>query len=94
MSEKKYKHHPILDEVLKLAYQTDNSFELDEYAIEQIEEIIIKYSEKPDFFNAIEDLIKFAYFLDMEKNHNASAKIMKAIENQTELLKSFGGLKD
>jgi hypothetical protein len=94
MSEKKYKYHPIIDEVLKLAYQTDKSIEFDDYAVEQIEDIIIKYSQKPDFFNAIEDLIKFAYFLDMEKSHIASSKIMKALENQIDLLKSLGGLKD
>ena len=94
MYEKKSKHHPIIDEVLKLAYQTDNSVEFDDYAVEQIEELVIQYSKKPDFFNAIEELIKFAYFLDIEKSHKASAKIMKAIENQIELLKSLVGLKD
>jgi hypothetical protein len=94
MSNKKYEHHPIIDEVLKLAYQTDNSIEFDDYAIEQIEEIIKKSSQKPDFFNAIEELIKFAYFLDIEKSHIASAKIMKAIENQIDLLKSLKGLRD
>ena len=94
MSDKKYEHHPIIDEVLKLAYQTNDSIEFDDYAVEQIEELIIKYSKKPDFFNAIEDLIKFAYFLDVEKSHIASSKIMKAIENQIDLLKSLGGLKD
>jgi hypothetical protein len=88
MSEKKPKHHPILNEVLNLAYQTDNSIEFDDYAIEQIEALIIKYSQEPDFFDAIEELIKFAYFLDMEKGQVASAKIMKAIENQIDLLKS------
>jgi hypothetical protein len=90
MSEKKSKHHPIIYEVLKLAYQTDNSIEFDDYAVEQIEELIINYSKKPDFFDAIEDLIKFAFFLDVEKSHVASARIMKAIENQIDLLKSLG----
>jgi hypothetical protein len=90
MSEKKSKHHPIIDEVLKLAYQTDKSIEFDDYAVEQIEDLIIQYSQKPDFFDAIEDLIKFAYFLDMEKSHVASARIMKAVENQIDLLKSLG----
>ena len=94
MSDKKYEHHPILDDVLKLAYKIGESINFDDYSVEQIEELIIKYSKKPDFFNAIEDLIKFAYFLDVEKSHIASSKIMKAIENQIDLLKSLGGLKD
>ena len=94
MSDKNYGHHPIIDDVLKLAYKIDDSINFDDYAVEQIEEIIIRYSQKPDFFNAIEDLIKFAYFLDMEKSHIASSKIMKALENQIALLKSLGGFKD
>ena len=94
MSEKKSKNHPIINEVLNLAYQINNSIEFEDYAVEQIEELIIKYSQEPDFFNAIEDLIKFAYFLDTEKSHIASTRIMNALENQIDLLKSFGGLKD
>ena len=94
MSDKKNKHHPILDDVIKLANKIDNSIIFDDYAVEQIENLIKEYSRKPDFFNAIEDLIKFAYFLDMEKSHIASSKIMKALENQIALLKSLGGFKD
>ena len=44
MSEKKSKNHPIINEVLNLAYQINNSIEFDDYAVEQIEELIIKYS--------------------------------------------------
>ena len=95
MSDHQYKHHPILDDVLKLALRIDDSIDFDDYAVEQIENLIKDYSKKPDFSKALNDLITFAYFLEKEqKNYDASAKVMKALENVRDFLKSLYELKD
>jgi hypothetical protein len=43
MSDKNYGHHPILDDILKLAYKIDDSINFDDYAVEQIEGLIKLY---------------------------------------------------
>jgi uncharacterized protein YpuA (DUF1002 family) len=95
MPEHQYKHHPILDDVLKLALRIDESINFDDYAVEQIENLIKDYSKKPDFSRALNDLITFSYFLEKEqKNYDASAKVMNALENVSDFLKSLYELKD
>ena len=88
-NEQNKKVHPIVEDVLKLAHQGSNSVEFDDYAIEQIEELLKKYSQEPNFIKAVIDLINLAGILEEQKSHNASMKLIIAVSSVADVLKSL-----
>ena len=72
--------HPIVTKVLEVAHKGLEPIELDEYAIEQIEDQLKESVGEPDLADAILDLINLAYFFDKNGSHSASMKLMHVIE--------------
>ena len=72
--------HPIVEKVIEVAHKGLEPIELDEYAIEQIEDFLKKSLGKPDLADAVLDLIQFAYFLDKNGSHTASMKLLDLIK--------------
>ena len=78
--------HPIVQKVLELAYQGFEPVEFDDYAIEQIEEMLNQYVGKPDLLKAVVDLINLAGVLEKQGSHSASFKLMIAISGVAKYL--------
>ena len=70
---------PIVQKALELAYQGFEPVEFDDYAIEQIEDMLKQYIGKPDFLKVVVDLINLAGILDKQGSHSASIKLLIAV---------------
>ena len=79
--------HPIVQKVLELAHQGFEPIEFDNYAIEQIEEMLAQYAGKLDLLPAVVDLINLAGVLEKQGSHSASFKLMIAISSVAKYLK-------
>jgi hypothetical protein len=86
VEDKNKKVHPIVEKVLELAYQGFKSIEFDDYAIEQIEDLLKQYVGTPELFKAVVDLLNLANLLDKEGSHSASLKLLNAICSIAEYL--------
>jgi hypothetical protein len=92
MKEKKKKQiHPIIERILLLAHKGFDQVEFDNYAVEQIQDMLSECYGKEELVHAVKDLLTFACYLDTEVGcHSASMKILKVVESSTEALQALG----
>jgi len=90
MSEDKKKEvHPIVEKALEIAYQGFDCVEFDDYAIEELQEMLKQYFGKPELFNAVVDLINLAGLLDEQGSHSASMKLMVVVSTAADALEAL-----
>lgn len=70
------KVHPIVKKALEMAYTGVEPIQFDEYAIEQLEDMLIDSFDKPDLLKAVVDLINLAGILEKKGCHTASMKLI------------------
>ncbi|MHA1105584.1 MAG: hypothetical protein ACTSPN_07650 [Promethearchaeota archaeon] len=86
--EQKRPPHSIVERALEMASKGIDPIEFDNYAVEQLQDMLKEYFGKQDLVQAVEELIKLAYFLDVKKGcHSASMKIITVVNSATEGLK-------
>ncbi len=85
--EKKGEVHPIVERALKMAQYGFEPVEFDDYAIEQLQELLKEYFGKPDLLKAVVDLINLAGILDEQGSHSACIKLMKVVTIAVDALK-------
>ena len=88
MSEKG-KVHPIVKEVLNLARVGKEPIELDEDAIDQIQDSLEDIFESPELFKAVVDIINLANLLEQEGSPTASFALITVIASAAEPLKKL-----
>jgi hypothetical protein len=88
---KKGEVHPIVDRALEMAQQGFEPVEFDDYAIEQLQELLKKRFGKPDLRRAVVDLINLAGVLDEQGSHSACMKLMRVVIIATDALKKATG---
>jgi len=90
MSEDKKKEvHPIVKRALEKAYKGFDSVKFDDYAIEELQEMLKQYFGKPKLRKAVIDLINLARVLDEQGSHSASMKLMMVVSTAGEALKAL-----
>jgi len=73
MSEdQKSKVHPIVERALEMAYKGGEPVEFDDYAVEQLQELLRQHFGKPDLLKAVVELINLAGVLEEKGCHSAS----------------------
>jgi len=88
MSEdNKRKIHPIAERALEMAIPGIEPIEFDDYAVEQIQDLLKQRFGKPDLINAVIDLLNLADLLDKQGCHSAAIKIIIAASYAAEGLK-------
>ena len=87
--EKKRKRHPIVEKTLEMAYQGIEPVEFDDYAVEQIQDLLRERFGKLDLVDAVIDLINLAGLLDDQGCHSASLKILIAVSITADALKDL-----
>lgn len=87
--EKKRKLHPIVEKALKMAYQGIEPVEFDDYAVEQIQELLRERFGKSDLVDAVMDLINLAGLLNEQGCRSASLKILMAVSITADALKDL-----
>ncbi len=82
--------HPIVVRALELAHVGFDPVEFDNYAVEQLQDMLREYFGKLELAQAVEELITLACFLDTEKGcHSASMQIIKVVNSATEALEAL-----
>ena len=87
--DQKREMHPIVERAIRMAYVGLEPVEFDDYAVEQLQDLLRKYFGKPDLVQAVQDLIKLSYFLDIKGCHSASKKMIKVMNIATEALNAL-----
>lgn len=88
--DQKGQTHPIVVRALKMASIGIDPVEFDNYAVEQLQEILREYFGKRGLVQAVEALLTLACFLDTEKGcHSASMKIIKVVNSATKALEAL-----
>ena len=88
MSENKKKEvHPIVTKALERAYKGFDSIKFDDYAIEELEEMLKQLFGKKELLTAVTDLINLAALLDEQGSHSASMKLMAVVSTAGDALK-------
>ena len=85
--EKKKGPHPIVEKALELAYKGFEPVEFDDYAIEQIQDMLRERFGKPDLLKAVVDLINLAAILEKQGSPAASMKLIIAVSIAADALK-------
>lgn len=85
--ESKKGPHPIIEKVLNLAYQGFESVEFDDYAVEQIQDMLRERFGKPDLLQAVVDLINLASVLEDQGSPAAAMKLIIAVSIAADALK-------
>jgi len=81
--------HPIVKKALEISYKAFNSIDFDDYAIEELQEMLKQYFGKPGLLNAVIDLINLAGLLDEKGSHSASMKLMIVVSTAADALKAL-----
>lgn len=90
MSEdKKRDVHPIVKKALEISYMGFNSIEFDDYALEELQEMLKQYDKKPELRDAVVDLINLAGLLDEKGYHSASMKLMIVVSTAADALEAL-----
>ena len=90
MSEDKKKEaHPIVKKALEIAYKGFSGVEFDDYAIEELQEMLKQYSGKSELLNAVVALINLAGVLDEQGSRSASMKLMLVVSTAADALKAL-----
>jgi len=90
MSEdQKKKVHPIVERALEMAYKGVEPVEFDDYAVEQLQDLLRQCFGKPDLLKAVVDLINLARVLEQQGCHSASMKLMIVVSIAADALKDL-----
>jgi hypothetical protein len=90
MCENKNKEvHPIVKKALEMAYQGFDNIDFDDYAIEELQEMLKQLFGKPELLKAVIDLINLAGLLDEQGSRSASMKLLIVISTAADALKAL-----
>jgi len=87
--DQKTQIHPIVERALEMAYEGFEPIEFDDYAVEQLQDILREYYGKQDLIQAIMELLKLAVILDKQGCHSASVKMIIVATSATDALEDL-----
>jgi hypothetical protein len=87
--EQKKKVHPIVERALEMAYKGVEPVEFDDYAVEQLQDLLRERFGKPDLLQAVVDLINLAGVLEKQGCPSASLKLMIVVSIAADALKDM-----
>jgi hypothetical protein len=87
--DQKREIHPIVERALEMAYEGFESIEFDDYAVEQLQDMLKEYYGKQDLIRAITELLNLAVLLDKQGSHSASVKMIIVATSATDALEDL-----
>ena len=87
--DQKTQIHPIVERALEMAYEGFEPIEFDDYAVEQLQDILREYYGKQDLIQAIMELLKLAVILDKQGCYSASVKMIIVATSATDALEDL-----
>ncbi|MFX1438118.1 MAG: hypothetical protein ACFFAA_13135 [Promethearchaeota archaeon] len=91
-ADQKDKVHPIVKKALEMAYKGVEPVEFDDYAVEQLQDMLRELFGKPDLLKAVVDLINLAGVLEQRGCHSASMKLIMVVSVAADALKEKSDL--
>ena len=88
MSEEEKKQlHPLVERALEMAYEGGvEPIQFDEYAVEQLEDLLKEYYGKPELIDAVVQLLQLAVLLGEQGCNSAAIKIIMVATSATEAI--------
>jgi len=87
--DQKRELHPIVERALEMAEEGFEPIEFDDYAVEQLQDILRQYYGKQDLIQAITELLNLAVLLDKQGCHSASIKMLIVATSATDALEDL-----
>lgn len=87
--DQKRELHPIVERALEMAYEGFEPIEFDDYAVEQLQDMLREYYGKQDLIQAIIELLNLAVLLDKQGCHSASVKMIIVATSATDALEDL-----
>jgi hypothetical protein len=87
--DQKKQLHPIVKRALEMAYEGFEPIEFDDYAVEQLQEMLKDYHGKRDLVEAVIELLRLFSILKEEGCNSASLKILLVISSAADALENF-----
>lgn len=87
--DQKTQIHPIVERALEMAYEGFEPIEFDDYAVEQLQDLLREYYGKQDLIQAIMELLKLAVLLHKQGCHSASVKMIIVATSATDALEDL-----
>lgn len=82
--------HPLVERALEMAYEgTIEPTEFDDYAVEQLEDLLREYYGTQDLIEAVMQLLRLAVILIDQGSNSASIKIIKVATSATKALEAL-----
>ncbi|MFX0033153.1 MAG: hypothetical protein ACFE8E_02675 [Candidatus Hodarchaeota archaeon] len=81
--------HPIVERALKMAYEGFEPIEFDDYAVEQLQDMLKEYHRKQDLIEAVMELLRLFAVLNEQGCKSASLKILIVVSSAADALKEF-----
>jgi hypothetical protein len=80
--------HPLVERALGMGHEGAEPFELDDYAVEQLEELLSEYFGKPDLVEAVMELLRLSVVLNEKGCKSASVKILIVVSTAADALEN------
>jgi hypothetical protein len=87
--EKKHEVHPIIKQALEMAHVGAEPVEFDNEDIRDLKEILSNSFGQPDLFDAVVDLLNFAWLLQQEGSPTASLDIISVVATAADALEAL-----
>lgn len=92
--DQKKELHPIVKKALDMVYEGFEPIQFDDYAIEQLEDMLKEYYGKQGLFEAILELIRLSVVLNEKGCKSASLKILLVATSAADALENLKKGKD
>ena len=87
--EKKKPLHPLIESALGMGHEGLEPFEFDDYAVEQLEEMLSEYFGKPSLVEAVLELLRLSVVLSEKGCKSASLKILIVVSTAADALENL-----
>jgi hypothetical protein len=81
--------HPVVERALEMAYEGIEPIQFDDYAVEQLEDLLKEYYGRQDLIEAVVQLLHLAVLLDEQGCKKASLKMIIVATSATEAVEAL-----
>lgn len=84
--DKKKQLHPLIERALEMAYEGAEPIQFDDYAVEQLEDLLKEYYGKQELIEAVAQLLHLAVLLGEQGCNSAAIKMIMVATSATEAI--------
>ncbi|MFX0033152.1 MAG: hypothetical protein ACFE8E_02680 [Candidatus Hodarchaeota archaeon] len=81
--------HPLIEKALEMAYEGFEPIEFDDYAVEQLQDMLSEYFGKKELVEAVLELLRLSTVLNEKGCKSASLKILIVVSSAADALESL-----